>query len=198
MKAYVDTCDCGHALADHSVEPALDGRAGCRAAVGIARCRCSVPSDETTDQLIDEWAKERSEWHTAHATRVLRAALELDNVLAGVDEPEAERIRTILQAVAARHRRQALAFFCEHENTTSERPGEWECDDCGREFVSRDYDVSIEFTDGTRVVERVSASGPEIAADAATARHAGRSVEALDVGLDGRQVLGAAGIAADA
>jgi hypothetical protein len=32
--------ECGHAWSDHKAEPALDGRSGCRAAVGLARCGC--------------------------------------------------------------------------------------------------------------------------------------------------------------
>jgi hypothetical protein len=37
-------CDaCGHPLVDHSPEPALDGRTGCRAAIGIVRCACLYP-----------------------------------------------------------------------------------------------------------------------------------------------------------
>ena len=38
---------CGHKRADHKAEPALDGRAGCRAAEGLARCQCTRIANPT-------------------------------------------------------------------------------------------------------------------------------------------------------
>lgn len=119
-------CGCGHALADHSDEPALDGRTGCRAAVGIARCDC--------DEIEEK--KALAAWHEAHAARVLAAAVELDNLLAGIDDDrKARTIRETLREIADEHVRKARSFFCEHANATSAAPGEWECDDCGKEFT---------------------------------------------------------------
>lgn len=84
-------CACGHSQRDHSAVPALDGRSGCLAAVGISRCACRRTAFPVTcqgtvyprggsqyDRLIGRECSKRAKFEVSH--KVTPAVLHLCSV----------------------------------------------------------------------------------------------------------------------